>query len=987
MTNVYLENIAEDIQYDTIPANWNSFDIKSFSRQKTLYDYQRKAIVSAIKILWKYYEDFIDYHSKENYEVHQDRKEKLFELYRNNGCNEELDICLNSSNRVINDLLGNYYEFEGNKLPYVYFINRMSFWMATGSGKTLVLVKLIEILHRLIRYSEVPANDILVLTHREDLIKQLKNHIEEFNASHSDLFIHVRELKEYESAKRINPSLFSNREMTIFYYRSDNLSDEQKERIIDFRNYDNNGKWYVFLDEAHKGDREDSKRQHIYSILSRNGFLFNFSATFTDSRDVITTVANFNLREFIINGYGKHITLLKQEIREFRHDEDFTDEEKQKMVLKSLIMLTYVRIYYRTIKHLHSKNTVYHKPLLLTLVNSVNTDDADLKLFFRELERIGKGGVSDNLMETAKNELYDELQAKPELIFEEERYYEVDKEIFNNITTETLLSEIYNAVSYGETEIFVRPSNKQELAFKIKTSDKPYALIKIGDISGWLKEELVGYELNERFDDEGYFDRLNDNTSDINILMGSRSFYEGWDSNRPNVINFINIGTDTDAKKFILQSVGRGVRIEPFENMRQRLVHLNNSGAISGSLFTKIYRYVLPVETLFIFGTNRQALQTVISHFESQRKEGEHQLLSLTINEEVYGKSLLIPIYKISEDSLTERNRTTKFQLTENDIKLIQRYIDYINDDRVFIAKYNTDPNKIEFIRNSIEMLDDYYDINGMRYKNVDILIQRIFDYFDTKPEELDKFKQIDDEINHFKNIKVTIKDVTELKDKTESVRKYPKGMEDLQKQYGKIPQNEYTKRFKLLSEEEEFTHKGKKVLIRNIANHYYLPLLISNESERIEYIKHIIQTPSEIEFINKLSNYIEGENKFNHFDWWMFSKLDESLDKIYIPFYNPKANRISQFHPDFIFWLCTNKRYFIIFVDPKGIEHADYQHKIDGYRQLFENVRGDFINFSCNGYSISVHLRFYTHDISLVSEGYRPYWFDSIDKLISDII
>jgi type III restriction enzyme len=30
--------------------------------------------------------------------------------------------------------------------------------------------------------------------------------------------------------------------------------------------------------------------------------------------------------------------------------------------------------------------------------------------------------------------------------------------------------------------------------------------------------------------------------------MGSRSFYEGWDSNRPNVANFINIGVGTDAR-------------------------------------------------------------------------------------------------------------------------------------------------------------------------------------------------------------------------------------------------------------------------------------------------------------------------------------------------------------------------------------------------------------------------------------------------------
>lgn len=96
------------------------------------------------------------------------------------------------------------------------------------------------------------------------------------------------------------------------------------------------------------------------------------------------------------------------------------------------------------------------------------------------------------------------------------------------------------------------------MAFKLKTSDKPFALIKIGDVSGWLKNEFAGYEVQERFEDETYFENLNREDSDINILMGSRSFYEGWDSNRPNVINFINIGMGQDAKKFILQSVGRG---------------------------------------------------------------------------------------------------------------------------------------------------------------------------------------------------------------------------------------------------------------------------------------------------------------------------------------------------------------------------------------------------------------------------------------------
>jgi hypothetical protein len=165
--------------------------------------------------------------------------------------------------------------------------------------------------------------------------------VQEFNTSRNDLYIHLRGLKECAEAKRESPSLFGAREMTVFHYRSDNLSDEQKERIIDFRNYDDNGKWYVLLDEAHKGDKEDSKRQHIYSILARNGFLFNFSATFTDERDIVTTVCDFNLARFTQAGYGKHVAILTQEFRAFRDEDDYTGDEKQKIVWKSLLLLAY----------------------------------------------------------------------------------------------------------------------------------------------------------------------------------------------------------------------------------------------------------------------------------------------------------------------------------------------------------------------------------------------------------------------------------------------------------------------------------------------------------------------------------------------------------------------------------------------------------------------------------------------------------------------
>ncbi|GAH55411.1 unnamed protein product, partial [marine sediment metagenome] len=261
------------------------------------------------------------------------------------------------------------------------------------------------------------------------------------------------------------------------------------------------------LDEAHKGDREESKRQHIYSILSRNGFLFNSSATFIDLRDIITCAFEFNLSSFINAGYGKHISILNQEIRAFRDNEDYSGEEKQKIVLKSLILLTYAKKFYENIAEI--KQGLYHNPLLLTLVNSVNTEDADLKLFFRELEKIGKGDVEEEIFRLSLDELWEELKQEPKFMFEDNKKVEIDKDIFKSITKNDILNYVYNSETNGEIEILRRLSNKKELAFKLKTSDIPFALIKIGDISGWLKEELVGYEIQERFEDESYFESLN----------------------------------------------------------------------------------------------------------------------------------------------------------------------------------------------------------------------------------------------------------------------------------------------------------------------------------------------------------------------------------------------------------------------------------------------------------------------------------------------
>jgi type III restriction enzyme len=987
MPRVYLQEMVDEAKlFEALPPAWNAFDIGAFSRTKRLWDYQRKAVENAIKTLWKYYDDFGDYRADEKPETNRHRKHEFFKWYRDNGLDEELGIPL-GGNYKLTGLLAEYYAVEDERISYDQFINRACFWMATGSGKTLVLVKLIEVLRGLIQRNEIPPHDILILSCRDDLIEQLKAHVQEFNAAHSDLFIHLRELREYAEAKRDDPVLFKDRELTVFYYRSDNLSDEQKERIVDFRKYDDEGKWYVLLDEAHKGDREESKRQHIYSILSRNGFLFNFSATFTDARDLATTVYNFNLSEFIKAGYGKHIAILQHELRAFRDKLDFSNEAKQKIVLKSLLMLAYVRKFYDRVHRLGKR--LYHKPLLLTLVNSVNTEDADLRLFFRELERIGKGEIRTDVWKATKEEMWEELRQRPEFMFEDGEAFETEKEIFEGLHQKDTFRAVYNSSSPGEIEILTRPSNKQELAFKLKTSDRPFALIKIGDISGWLKDKLAGYEIVEGFEDEGFFEGLNAADSDINILMGSRSFYEGWDSNRPNVMNFINIGVGADARKFILQAVGRGVRIEPIENKRKRLLPLHNANEVDADLFEKVKKKVAPLESLVIFGTNRLALQTVIEHLDEASRKRDYNQLALFVNEAAKEHELLIPVYKLAEKPMIEHGDGARFEVEADELDLLKKYVKYIGDDRVLMALYDAEPQKVGLLQASITDTNRFYKQSDRPYRNIDLLVRRVFEYFSIVPQEFERLKELEEEINHFKNIKVSLKDISELQAKVEQAKQFPEHNKKLESELVKMsPEAQQAVRGMPLKEaSSSYEHNGRKINIRHVANHYYIPMILSGETERIDYIKHIIQEESEVKFISGLEEYLgKPDNKLKNFDWWMFSKLDESLDEVYVPYYDGTSNRVREFKPDFIFWLEKGNIYYVVFIDPKGTQHTDYQRKIDGYRSLFEGKNGGKKAIPYNGQRVKVFTFLYTDNVDGLPKEYRRYWFDDIGNMLTSI-
>ena len=977
MSKLYLQNIIDDISFENLPAKWQGFDFVRFSKDKTLFDFQKQGLQNALKGLWLYFKD------------KKADKQSLFNHYQANDFTENFDYDLKKrEGKKTAKYLLEYdkdYPAADSKIPFAHFINRMSFWMATGSGKTLIIVKLIELLGKLIAEKELPERDILFLAHRDDLLDQFRNHVEEFNSFNFETKINLKNLRDYESVKRENALPFAKNEITIFYYRSDLISDEQKEKIVNFRNYDNSGRWYILLDEAHKGDREDSKRQVLYSILSRNGFLFNFSATFTDPRDFATCAFNFNLSRFVEEGYGKHIYLSSAEISAFRGKTDFSPIEKQKIVLKTLLLLTYINKYFEKIRKVN--NALYHHPLLLTLVNSVDVEESDLELFFRELEKVAKNEIRADLLNKAKQELVQEFSDHPTFEFEELDCV-INADLISKLDYKDILKYVLNAKTPGNIEVLKIPGNRNELIFRLMTAEKPFALIKIGDISGWLKDKLEGYEINESFENESYFRRINRDDSDINVLMGSRSFYEGWDSNRPNLLLFVNIGVGSDAKKFVLQSVGRGVRIEPQKYQRKRLQNLFNAKEVKEQLFEKVKNLILPIESLFVFGTNAENLKEIIKTLKEEKQDknlGE----AFILNPEAEGKILLIPVYRDSERIFAEEKDPQKYPVSREDFDITSQFYGFLGD-KIALAKYDCEVKVLKKAKESFIEKERYYDF-GERTSlfEPELILERIFDYLGVKSKEFEKFKELENEIVHFKKVRFSDGEkYEEIKRKIEEVRHYPERQKELDKQYGKIPRKEFERQMTLFEQAGNFEMKNQKISIKYLANHYYLPVIVS-ETEKIDYLNHIINVDSEVRFIEQLEEYLANpDNIFSRFDWWMFSKLDQTLDEVLIPYYNPKENNIANFKPDFIFWAQKGKRYLILFVDPKGTEHADGYRKIDGYSRIFETgEQKESRDFSYNGFTINTKLLLKPRrGIAEVLDNYKRYWFDNFVDFASKI-
>ena len=636
-------------------------------------------------------------------------------------------------------------------------------------------------------------------------------------------------------------------------------------------------------------------------------------------------------------------------------------------MLKSLLTLAYVSSCAKKLREETGLARAYHLPLMLTLVNTVNVAEGernDLWSFFQTLRQIASAEIDEALFREAKKALRKDW-SDAEYLFGTADKMRMDPALVKQMTVAGLREEIFHSRQRGALEL-IRSKDRKELAFQLKNADTPFAMIRIGDITSWRDEFLAGYNETTTLNANTFFDDLDH--SRITVLMGSRAFFESWDSNRPNVINFINIG-GWDANKFVVQAVGRGVRIEPLPSVRKRLAHFPDGCNPDEKIeMDKHERLVRPLETLFLFATNRAAMRAVLEGIESEEGgvfeplDGIERANTPKVNADEM--PLYVPQYKEDENS----DKRHKFTMNEATLQRLKSWLSATSD-AVFAVRDGLDPMQIEAIRKIESQVSVKSD---KTYVQLDFLQERLVDHISKRAKVSDGVRDLDDkkDIVHFRKIRAHSEYVDEIKAKIDAVKH--KKLSDSEKRQlaldfaeRRIDEDEFKRRMSG-SDEERF----KDVTIKNLLGHYYLPVMLGNE--KADYIQRVIKVRSEIEFLNDLESWLSENSPV--WDGWMFSKLDESLDDIHIPYFDANRNTYREFKPDFVFWMCKGARYRIVFVDPKGIAHTDAYPKIDGYNELFTE-NGGARKFRHENWEVSVGLYMYNADATSPAQAYKDRW------------
>jgi len=549
---------------------------------------------------------------------------------------------LKSLNQLVNERNGHK---SFGEVPDPQFIetdlNKLAFWMATGSGKTLIMhVNYLQFLH--LKHEKL--DNILLITPNEGLTEQ---HMAEMTASN----IPCERFNLEESGLR----LFNRDAVRVIEITK--LVEEKSGGGLSVPVEAFDGNNLIFVDEGHKGSGGEVWRKYR-DALGATGFTFEYSATFGQALTAVRNedltkeygkaiVFDYSYRYFYGDGFGKDFYILN--LREE------TPEDKTELLLMGNLLSFYEqqRCFKNDAESLRPYNL--EKPLWVFVGSSVNAVYTENRQKRSDVLTVAR--FLHHFLENRGNwvilALQSILDGKTNLVSGEDLFshkfdYLRTLEKDPKVIYQGILESIFHTSVGGQLHIYEMRGKVGELGLKSNDSDDYFGLIYIGDTSAFKKlieDDDAGIVLAEDAISDSLFNSINNPDTTINILIGAKKFMEGWNSWRVSNMGLLNIGRSEGSE--IIQLFGRGVRLRGLD------FSLKRSSAMDG----QHPKYIPLLETLNIFAIRANYMAQFREYLEREGVEtGGHVELPLAIkpNAEFLGKGLLIPRLPAGKTFITE---------------------------------------------------------------------------------------------------------------------------------------------------------------------------------------------------------------------------------------------------------------------------------------------------------------------------------------------
>ena len=838
-------------------------------------------------------------------------------------------------------------------------LNKLTFWMATGSGKTLLMhANILQYQFYLDKHKRArELNRILLLTPNEGLSQQ---HLREFEAAGMDA----------ELFNKDGRGLFTGRSVEIIEVTR--LREEMGERTVAIDAFEGNN--LVLVDEGHRGASggEDGAWLKARGSLCEKGFSFEYSATFQQAvagnarlTDLYakSILFNYSYRYFYGDGFGKDYQILNL-------DEDTQANHPDLYLVACLLTFFQQQRLYRELGTAFRPFNI-EKPLWIFVGGSVTKtlatrDASDIVEILNFLgryvsnrsESIGRIDrvLNQGLVTATGKNLFagrfahlNTIGLTPAQIFEE------------------TLATLFNAPGGGQVYVENLKGATGEVALRIGAENDAFGVINVGDDAKLVKLcEEHGMATGEREFSGSLFHDINMPDSTVNVLIGSKKFTEGWSSWRVSTMGLMNVGRGEGAQ--IIQLFGRGVRLKGFD------MSLKRSGKTQLPDGVERPRQITALETLGIFGIRADYMAEFRKHLEEEglptnddrvefllpviKNLGTQPLKTIRLKKTINGVSTefgdafrkLGPIPTVQKPAPTSDKATAYLQKNKVVLNWYPK-IKAMKSAGVVGGDDDESPNQAHLSAGHVAFLDrdrlyfelerfkaerGWYNLNLTRDDIRDLLADQSWYQLLIPAEELafDSY----DKVGLWEEITLSL-----LKKYTEryyTFRKREWEMPHLEYQnlvetdpnllgVGETPSDAYYRilidqsqaeiiakleELKGLIERGEFEPwKFRTLKAIWFGRHLYQPLLYLHE--KIVEISPVPLNKGERQFVEDLKVFHDNDGGFfGNKELYLLRNLSKGRG---VGFFEA-----GNFHPDFILWLLVDGKQHVIFVDPKGIRN-----------------------------------------------------------------